>query len=224
MRPETRWHALALALIVAMYTASVALYPRLPARVPMHWGIDGQPDGWGGPGSVFLMPTVALGVWALMVFLPRFDPGKANYPSFAGAYALLRTAVIGLLALVHGASLAAALGQPLDMGRVISPALGVLYILVGGLMGKIRPNWFVGVRTPWTLTSKLSWTRTHRATGWLFVGVGVLALVADLFSSKAALVAIVGGALLTAVFSMVYSHHVWARDPDRQSPGGTTPA
>ena len=80
-----------------------------------------------------------------------------------------------------------------------------------------------GVRTPWTLTSKLAWTRTHRATGFAFVAVGIVTLLAGMVSPTAGFVSLLVGALGTTAFSFVYSHHVWAHDPDRQSPGGTTP-
>lgn len=214
----------ALTILALAFAAAAYAYPRAPERIPTHWGLDGQPDAWGGPASLFLVPAMAAGIWLLMGVLPRLDPGRANYPSFAGVYAVLRTGLVAFLGLLHGVMVASALGLPVDMGRVGAPATGLLFILIGGVLGKVRPNWFVGVRTPWTLTSKLSWTRTHRLAGWLFVGTGVLVLLASLISPAAGFLVMVVGAIGSTLLSLVYSHHVWARDPDRQSPGGTTPA
>lgn len=213
----------ALAMIALLFLASAWAWPQVPDRIPMHWGPSGEPDGWGGRGTLFLLPAVAAGTWLLMTVLPRFDPGRANYANFAGPYTVLRTSLIAFFGLLHGVAVAAALGHPINMNHVMIPATGLLFILLGSVMGKVRPNWFVGVRTPWTLTSKLAWTRTHRVAGWLFTGSGAAVLLLGLIWPIAGIAAILVGALGTTVVSFVYSHHVWAHDPDRQSPGGTTP-
>lgn len=225
MSLSIRRDAPALTILIALFAATAWAWPQAPAVVPTHWGVDGTPDGWGGRGvGLLLLPFVALGTWILMLLLPRLDPGRANYPTFWGSYAVLRTALVAFFALIHSVAIAAALGSEVNMGRVLAPATGLLFMVLGGVMGKIRPNWFVGVRTPWTLTSKLAWTRTHRFVGWTWVLGGAAVILAGLVSPTAGFVTMMVVAIGGALAGFVYSYVVWRGDPDRQTPGGTTPA
>lgn len=220
-----RRDAPALAIVAFMFVASAAVWSRVPARMAVHWGIEGEPDRWGGRVEGLLaMPAIAGLVWALMGVLPRIDPGRANYASFAGVYSAIRTAIVAFLALLHGVLIASALGLDVDVGSIVGPATGLLFVLLGGVLGKIRPNWFVGIRTPWTLSSKLSWTRTHRVGGWAFIGLGVAVIAAGAVSPKVMFVTLMAGILGVVILTFAYSYVVWRGDPDRQTPGGTTPA
>ena len=108
---------------------------------------------------------------------------------------------------------------------VIAPLLlGGLLVLIGNLMGKLRPNWFVGIRTPWTLSSKASWTRTHRLGGWLLIVSGLLVMSCAVVRRPGYLlgVAIVCVAFLVSL--IVHSYVVWKHDPDKSPPAGTLPA
>jgi uncharacterized membrane protein len=165
-----------------------------------------------------------LGLYGLMFVLPWFDPGRPNYASFGKAYAILRTAIMLLFGVLYGGALMAAHGRALNMTTLIMPALGIMFLVMGNVMGKIRPNWFVGIRTPWTLSSKESWNKTHRLGRWLFMALGLVFIAAG-FASPGLLLPLVIGAPLTLVCVLVpYSYHVYARDPERISPAGVTPA
>lgn len=129
-----------------------------------------------------------------------------------------------MLALTYGAMHLSLRGAALDMARVSSLLLGALFIALGGMLGKVRPNWFVGVRTPWTLSSKLAWTRTNRLGGWLLIGEGAILIVAGLLVGRWALAAAlptIGGG---TVWLTIYSYRVWRDDPDKTPPAGTLPA
>jgi len=97
-------------------------------------------------------------------------------------------------------------------------------VVLGNQMGKIRPNWFVGVRTPWTLSSKLSWNRTHRLAGWLIVLAGFACWIAAAIRPAAALATSLAAILSAAAISVAYSYVVWRSDPDKTPPAGTLPA
>ena len=103
-------------------------------------------------------------------------------------------------------------------------SMGVVFLVLGAVLGKVRPNWFVGVRTPWTLSSKLSWTHSQRAGGWMFVGLGLATFPAAFLPGPWNLAVVLGGALLATAWLLLYSYFVWGRDPDRVPPAGTTPA
>jgi uncharacterized membrane protein len=159
-----------------------------------------------------------------LLAVPKLDPGRLNYPGFAGAYTTIRTAVIALLAVIYAVILLAARGVSIDMNRFIGLAVGAVVFVMGNVMGKLRPNWFFGVRTPWTLSSKRSWTHTHRLAGWVFVAGGIALMAAGAIGRPVA-IGIAFGLLGVGVsFTIVYSYLVWRSDPDRVPPAGTLPA
>jgi uncharacterized membrane protein len=167
---------------------------------------------------------VALGVWLLIRFLPRFDPGRANYANFIGAWATLQVAIMTLLTTVYGVVQAAARGRAIEVRTVMPLALGALFVVLGNLLGKLRPNWFFGIRTPWTLSSAESWNRTHRAGGWVFVGLGLLTMATAVVAPGQSILVMVGLVLVSSIGLAVYSYAVWRRDPDKVPPAGRTAA
>ena len=231
MRTSVRSEIGQLAVIAAMFVAGAVTLPNAPERIATRFNAQGEATGYGDPAvALFFPPALALAIYLLLRFVPLIDPGRANYATFAGAYSLIRWAVLllqaGAYALIH----AALRGIPVDTGILIPVGVGVLLILLGNVMGKIRPNWFVGIRTPWTLSSKLSWTRTHALGGRVFVGMGIAWIVVPL----GRLVGLGGGPglipLAVAVslggvaYLVAYSFVVWRSDPERIPPAGTQPA
>lgn len=213
------------ALLAGLFLAAAVAWPRAPERLPVHWNLAGEVDRYGGRVEGLLgLPLVALGLYALLRFLPQLDPGRANYALFSGAYGVIRFATLAVLAAVYGLVLASVAGWSVDVGVLVPILIGVLFIVLGGLMGKLRPTWFVGIRTPWTLSSKLAWTRTHRVGGWLFIAEGLLLIAAGLARSPL-FVGLVMAAILAGVLALnIYSYLVWRGDADKTPPAGSLPA
>lgn len=223
--PDPRVEWFHLTLIVGMWLASALCWPSAPDEIPMHWNVKGEVDRYGGKlEGLFLLPAITAGLYLLLRFIPTVDPGKANYAQFTRAYSLIRLATTAVMVIVHGVTIAWSLGYRMDMGAVVSVSVGGLFLLLGNVMGKIRPNWFVGVRTPWTLSSKLSWTKTHRLAGWLFMVIGVGVMMCGFVKSEWAIGATLVGALGGTLFLVVYSYFVWRNDENRVPPAGTLPA
>ena len=225
MKIDWRTEAPMWALLVLLFALTAMSWAGAPDQIPVHWGLSGQPDRWGGRAEGLLaLPFVTLGIYLLLLFLPRIDPGRANYATFAKTYAALRLLILLFLASIQVMILMTIRGQHVDMGRMVPVLVGALLIILGNMMGKIRPNWFVGIRTPWTLSSKESWTRTHRVGGWVFMAGGILFMTCALVRRPAYLAAV--GALfgIAVVFLMAYSYRIWKRDPDKVPPAGTSPA
>jgi uncharacterized membrane protein len=145
-------------LILAVIAATSAwAWTTLPDRIPVHWNLAGEADRYGTKGgTLFILPAVALATYLLLVFLPRIDPGRANYARFAGSYTVLRTAVLALQLGIYSVVLLATAGAQVDGALLVSLGMGALFLVLGNVMGKLRPNWFVGIRTPWTLSSATS--------------------------------------------------------------------
>lgn len=224
MRLNWPSEVLQLLLIASMFVVAAVSWPNLPERVPVHWDLHGNVDGYGGKFTgLLLLPLVTLGVYGLLIVLPRFDPGYVNYQSFAGTYNLIRVTLVAFFAAVYALTVLAALGQPVDVGTFVTLGTGVLLVVLGNVMGKIRPNWFVGVRTPWTLSSKLSWTKTHRLAGWVFIALGPLIALVGIVRAPWFLYATLAAGGAAIVWLFVYSYLVFRVDPDRVPPAGTSP-
>ncbi len=211
-------------LVAAMFVTAAAVWTKVPERIPIHWNLRGEVDGYGSRFTgLLLLPCVALGMYLLLVFIPRFDPGRANYPSFATAYTVIRVCLLLFMAAFYGATVASALGYRIDIAAFVGIAVGILFVVLGNFMGKIRPNWFVGVRTPWTLSSKRSWTKTHRLAGWVFVLLGLAIATCGVVAARWLWIATATIATGAFAWIVVYSYLVYRSDPDRISPAGTSP-
>lgn len=224
MKFNWRFELPQLLLIGAMFAAALWAWPKLPDRLPVHWNIHGEVDGWGNKfmGLLFV-PLIVLAIYMLMVIVPRFDPGKANYQSFQKVYGIIRVAIVAYMSAVYAAMMYAAFGHKVNMASVVLPLVGVLFIILGNFLSKIRPNWFVGVRTPWTLSSQLSWDKTHRLAGWLFILMGFLFVPVALLQTTWSLVAMLVCDGLCLVWIVIYSYLVFRSDPQRVPPAGITP-
>lgn len=225
MKPSWRMEWPHWLLLAAMFVLAATTWGSAPNRIPVHWNIAGQVDRWGGRFEGLLsIPLLALGFYLLMRVLPRLDPGRANYEAFAGPYATLRLTIVVVMAALYALLVLWVRGARVSIAVWVPLIIGALLVVVGNLLGKLRPNWFVGIRTPWTLSSTLAWNRTHRAGGWLFVLMGVLIMLCAALRAEWALwtMLTVGGAGVLGL--VVYSYVLWRRDPDKTPPAGTQPA
>ena len=211
------------AVIVAMLAVSGWAWPQIPtdARVPVHWGFDGQPDAYGPKWLGLLgMPAIAAGVVGLLALLPRLEPRRENLERSGTAYVAIAIAVVAFLGSLHVIAVMAALGSEINTTAVVVAGSGVIFIVIGNFLGKTRSNWFFGIRTPWTLSSERSWARTHRLGGWLFVGIGLAVLVTTaLFEATVGLWILLGGLLASVVVLVAYSYLAWRDDPARGERG-----
>ena len=204
-------------LIVAAVVATVMVYARLPEQMPTHWGVSGEADGWSSRlWGAWMIPLMMPVIWLIMRAIPHIDPRKANYEKFAGTYDALVSLILAFMLVMHIAVLMAGLGRPGLMERFAMPAVGLFIAAMGFLLPRARPNWFVGIRTPWTLTSDLSWERTHRIGGILFIALGILMAGASLVAPVQAIAVLVVAAIAIVVFLFVYSYRVWKEDPAKR--------
>lgn len=202
-----------LLIVVAAFVATAVVYPKLPASIPTHWNLSGQPDKWSGRfWGAWLMPVFILGAWALFRILPAIDPRGGNYVKFGGAFEGIVTAVMLFMLALHIVVLRAALGHPSDMRRVVPIGIGLLFLVIGNLLPRARPNWFVGIRTPWTLSSDRVWEKTHRLGGRVFVVAGILMVLAGILAVRWAHVVAFTVLLVSVAVILVYSYLEWKRE------------
>jgi uncharacterized membrane protein len=220
---KTNWRTelALLALIALMFAAAFIVWPTAPSEIPVHWNASGEVDRFGGKiEGLLLLPLMALGIYLLMRYLPNIDPGRVNYARFGGAYTAIRAGVLLLMAGIYGMVIAWVLKAPVDMSRAVPVAVGALFMLFGSVLGQVKPNWFVGIRTPWTLSSTESWARTHRLGGWFFIALGVLFAITGLFKLGSFGFVVIGASIAAVAVLMVYSYFVWRSDPAKRTTPG----
>ncbi len=166
-------------LVGAMLAYSLWLYSSLPERIPTHWNWKGEVDGWGSRsfGSFFL-PGMSAGLFLLFLALPWLSPKGFQVEPFRSTYNLIVVLVLALMAYIHIVALQAALHPRLDVSHALIGGIFLLFGGIGLLLGRVKRNFWVGVRTPWTLASEAVWDKTHRLSARLYFLIGVLGALA----------------------------------------------
>ena len=212
--------AIALVLVLT-FAVSVLAWPIMPDPMVSHWGFTGEADGympkvWG----LFLVPLLSAGLALLLLFIPRIDPLKANIAEFRGAYD--RFIIVFLLYLLYLQAFIILwnTGIRITVGQALSPAFAALFYEVGVLVGQAKPNWSIGIRTPWTLSSERVWEKTHTLGGKLFRVAGVTALLGIIFPALAVLFILVP-VLGISLWLVVYSYLEYAKE-EQESGRGTS--
>jgi len=209
---ESRHRFLFAAIVVVLSgMVSILAAPELPAQLATHWNAAGQPDGTMSKSvALVLFPALAGVLLFVFAVIPRIDPLRENIVSFRPVYDWFVVVFTAFLAVVHGGIVAFNLGYEFNFTLLILAAVTGLFYFVGVLLTHAERNWFVGIRTPWTLSSDEVWNRTHRLGGRLFKLTALVSLIGLLFGEYAIYFLVVP-ALLTAGITVVYSYYLYER-------------
>lgn len=200
-------------LVLAAFSLGIYFAANFPERVIVHWNFQGVPDGYGSKNfGAFALPALLLGIYILFLLLPVLDPKSERYEQFAKIYHLFKTGIILALFGVFAASGFYNLGVPVPINVVVPVLVGALLIVLGNFMGKIKSNWFVGVRTPWTLASENVWNKTNRFGGYTMVLFGVLIIIVPFLPQKLGLALFAAGAIFATVGTMAYSYWLFKKE------------
>ncbi|WP_340025793.1 SdpI family protein [Paenibacillus sp. FSL K6-1096] len=181
-------------------------YGKLPDQLPSHIGITGKVDQYWSKGSVVgLFSFLGLIFPFAMQFIRNFDPKSENYNKFQGAYKMVRLAVAVVcdgalvLSVNHG------LNEQFAAGKWATAGLGLMLAVIGNFMPQIRDNYFIGIRTPWTLANPVVWQRTHRFSGKIWVAGGVLLALAAFMPGALSPGTVIAALIIIALVPVVYS-------------------
>lgn len=219
-KPSLRMTMLAILIISTQILVSLVTYPFLPGIVPSHWNAIGQVDGYAPKVLLaILWPLVSAASYSLLILMMTISPRLGfQRPEKTQAIAQqLLLATLLVLFVIQLTATAIALGFHIDITFIISLAMSVLLIFTGNYMGKLRRNYWAGIRTPWTIASDVVWERTHRFGGWLFVGAGMLG-VALSFVPIAHLWGMIALFLIVSVIPVLYSYKVYRQQAFREHP------
>ncbi len=195
-----------LALIVASFLLAAYFYPSMPERMASHWNANGAVDGhmdkfWG----VFFVPILTTALFGVFLILPRLDPLRKNYAAFQKYYDWFVVLFVAFMSYVYALTLAWNLGVSFSLNMALVPAFAALFYFVGVLMEHAERNWFVGIRTPWTMSSDRVWNRTHAVGAKLFKACGIISLLGLVFPDLM-FVFVIAPVIAVAVFSVVFSY------------------
>jgi uncharacterized membrane protein len=212
---STRTTTIVVLLMIAAATlAGLLLWNRLPDPMASHWNVNDQVNGympkfWG----VFMLPLITLGMFVLFLVIPAIDPLKANIAQFREAFNLFIVLMVAFMAYVYGLTLAWNLGYTsFKMSGAMLPALGLLFIFIGFMLRQAKRNFFIGIRTPWTLSSDRVWEETHRLGAVLFMISGALAFIGGLFGGTTAFWLMFIPIMGSTLFLLVYSYVLYRRE------------
>ncbi len=205
---------LALLVIIAQIVISIVTYPLLPAKVPSHWDAAGQVNGYMPrwlnailyPGMSILLLLILRGVMRISPQLGQANARRANKTIVN----VILVAILLFMLVIQLLTTSIALGAKVDVTMVISLAVSVLFIVLGNYLGKLRRNFWAGIRTPWTLASDTVWERTHRLGGWLFVATGFIGLITS-FIQPLRLWGLFVPLILLVIITTAYSYFAYQR-------------
>lgn len=199
-------------IIFVMFVSGFFLYPFMPEQVPIHWGPDGMPDGYGSKFfSLTIVPVLTLVVYLAMTFVPFIMVYKENFNKFRKYYDNFKLMLVLFFFALYVFSIFPGLGYKLNMNYLMIPALVVLFYYIGSLIPKFKRNYFIGIRTPWTLASEKVWNKTHKNTAWLFKIGGIFFILAAVFKDYFVWIVLIYVVFLI-LFIFVYSYLLYKKE------------
>ncbi|MEF8813494.1 MAG: SdpI family protein [Halovenus sp.] len=208
MNSTHRFAVAAVSVVFALGLSAIAA-PDLPEQLVIHWNAAGEPNGtMSKTPAIILIPALSAVLLVLFAAVPRIGPLRENIVSFRPVYDWFVVVFTAFMAALHGGIIAFNLGYEFDFTLFVLAAVALLFYYVGILLTHAKRNWFVGIRTPWTLSSDEVWDRTHELGSRLFKLTAVIALVGLLFGEYAVYFLVIP-ALLTAGITLVYSYYLY---------------
>lgn len=199
---------LILFLYLVAIVVTILFWNKIPDQIPIHWNIQGQIDNYGPKWTLLLLLHLPIAILAIMTIIPKIDPQKSNYDKHARSYNIIKVAVPYLFYLIYAVIVIYSIGIKIDVFNIILVCVGILCIVMGNQLPRFRHNYFVGIRTPWTLANQDVWRKTHRIGGYCLTVSGAIIIVISFMPSILAktigVCILLVGALAPVVFSYFY--------------------
>ncbi|MGJ7922706.1 SdpI family protein [Neobacillus sp. LXY-4] len=205
-------HVFPIAMIILTVIVWSIAYPKLPAELPTHWGFNGEANGY---SSKFNAMLTQVGIMTLLyisvAFLPKIDPRRANYKYFSSSYQMIFNSLLTLFFGLNIIVILIGLGYDIPMSSLGTIIAGAIFIVLGNVMQRVRSNFFLGIRTPWTLSNDEVWRKTHRLGGKIFFGGGVILILATFLSGAFKEAVIIGVIAVIIIAPYIYSYWLFKK-------------
>jgi uncharacterized membrane protein len=202
--------------VVLSFVAAFYFYPRMPPYMASHWNAAGEVDGYMSEAwGLFMLPAMSVIILLLFLIIPLIDPLRKNIEKFIDYYDWFVFVTLLFFFYIYSLTILWNLGIEINMSKAMSPALGALFFFMGVVVSKAKRNYFVGIRTPWTLSSDAVWDKTHRLAGKLFKVAGILCLL-GMFSDEFGLWLVIIPVMVASAASVIYSYLVFKKESARK--------
>ncbi|WP_377519811.1 SdpI family protein [Priestia megaterium] len=206
-------HVFPLGITLLTLVAWVIALPHLPATMPIHWGANGEADGFATKiNAMILTVGIMVLIYFVIAFVPRIDPRKENYKYFSKTYNIVLNAVLLLFFFVNMSTILQGLGYNVPMSYIAPIMAGIIFIIIGNYLQRVRSNYFMGIRTPWTLSNETVWKKTHRLSGKLFFIGGLLILISAFLPDGYKSVIMWGSIVLCVAVPYLYSYLAYKKE------------
>ena len=202
-----RYYLVGILLTAAAFLATLMAYPHLPSLVATHWNLEGQANDYSAKWVLFLTgPGLMAGFMLFFRALSWLSPKHWEVDSFKITYLYIMLVLLSMMAYFHALVLWVGLGHPLKMGRAIMGGICLMFALLGNVLGKVRRNFYIGIKTPWALANQRVWNATHRFAAKTFVVAGLLGLALTVagMSGWPTLASLISAALIPPIYSLVF--------------------
>jgi uncharacterized membrane protein len=212
-KPTLKTELIPLLLLIITILLSFCFYANFPEQVPMHWNAAGEIDDYGSKAvGAFALPGLLLFIYGLFFALPFLDPKKERYIQFRKTYHVFKGIIMFYLAFIYGLIGLAGLGYNVNIGLWMPVMIGTMFIVLGNYMPKIKANWFMGIRTPWTLSSEEVWNKTHRLGGKLFLFGGIVLMLEPLLPVSWRIPVLIVDVLVIVIIPLIYSYILFSKE------------
>lgn len=206
-------HVFPLSITLLTLVAWLIALPHLPATMPIHWGANGEADGFATKiNAMILTVGIMVLIYFIIAFVPRIDPRKENYKYFSKTYNIVLNAVLLLFFFVNMSTILQGLGYNVPMAYIAPIMAGLVFIIIGNYLQRVRSNYFMGIRTPWTLSNETVWKKTHRLSGKLFFIGGLLILISAFLPDGYKSVIMWGSIVLCVAAPYLYSYLAYKKE------------
>ncbi|WP_280160518.1 SdpI family protein [Priestia megaterium] len=206
-------HVFPLGITLLTLVAWLIALPHLPATMPIHWGANGEADGFATKiNAMILTVGIMVLIYFIIAFVPRIDPRKENYKYFSKTYNILLNAVLLLFFFINMSTILQGLGYNVPMSYIAPIMAGLVFIIIGNYLQRVRSNYFMGIRTPWTLSNETVWKKTHRLSGKLFFIGGLLIFISAFLPEGYKSVIMWGSIVLCVAIPYLYSYLAYKKE------------
>lgn len=204
-----------LGVIGLSFVVTAFLFQQLPAKIPMHWNWQGQIDNYMNKyPAVWIMPALMLLMFVFFLVIPLLDPKKENYRKFKNEWGIMQVGILFLFFLLQILILIASLGYVVDVRSFVIVGVGALFVIIGSQLRKIKQNYFIGIRTPWTLSSTENWEKTHSYGSRAFMIAGVFTILGGILPWVGPAFTL-GSIIMAAILPLVYSFLVFKNQENK---------
>jgi len=206
---------IALVLATLPFVYAFYLYPTLPYKIPMHFNLNGEVDGWGSKESIYLLPCI-MGLTSIIVYLMMANIKKIDPKRYAGAdekiYAQFGLFTVGFLCCLSMVILYGTAHIGIGINKLIFPLLGFAFAGMGLFMPKFKQNYFAGFKLPWTLENEANWNATHALAGKVWTVGGALQMISSmLLNGPAIMIVFMTITAIMVIIPTAFSYRMFKR-------------